>query len=54
MTAQGIDTARQLTEVHGLGCDRGQGCYFAYPQPGAIVQALVHHRFRWREQHSAA
>ena len=54
VTAQGIDTARQLTEVHGLGCDRGQGCYFAYPQPGAIVQALVHHRFRWREQHSAA
>ena len=54
VTAQGIDTPRQLAEVRSLGCDRGQGFYFAYPQPGEIVQALVHHRFRWREQHSAA
>jgi EAL domain-containing protein (putative c-di-GMP-specific phosphodiesterase class I) len=54
VTAQGIDTPRQLAEVRTLGCDRGQGFYFAYPQPGEIVQALVHHRFRWREQHSAA
>jgi EAL domain-containing protein (putative c-di-GMP-specific phosphodiesterase class I) len=54
VTAQGIDTAHQLSQVRSLGCDRGQGFYFAYPQPGEIVQALVHHRFRWREQHSAA
>ena len=54
VTAQGIDTARQLSEVRSLGCDRGQGFYFAYPQPGEIVQALVHHRLRWRERHPAA
>ena len=54
MTAQGIDTSRQLSEVRSLGCDRGQGFYFAYPQPGEIVQALVHHRLRYRERHSAA
>jgi EAL domain-containing protein (putative c-di-GMP-specific phosphodiesterase class I) len=54
VTAQGIDTSRQLSEVRSLGCDRGQGFYFAYPQPGEIVQALVHHRLRYRERHSAA
>jgi EAL domain-containing protein (putative c-di-GMP-specific phosphodiesterase class I) len=54
VTAQGIDGSRQLSEVRSLGCDRGQGLYFAYPQPGEIVQALVHHRFRWSEHHSAA
>ncbi|MGH8978675.1 MAG: EAL domain-containing protein [Acidimicrobiia bacterium] len=54
VTAQGIDTARELSEVRSLGCDRGQGFYFAYPQPGEIVQALVHHRLRYRERHSAA
>jgi EAL domain-containing protein (putative c-di-GMP-specific phosphodiesterase class I) len=54
VTAQGIDTARQLSEVRSLGCDRGQGFYFAHPQPGEIVQALVHHRLRYRERHSAA
>jgi EAL domain-containing protein (putative c-di-GMP-specific phosphodiesterase class I) len=54
VTAQGIDTPRQLSEVRSLGCDRGQGLYFAHPQPGEIVQALVHHPFRWRETHSAA
>ena len=54
VTAQGIDTARQLSEVRSLGCDRGQGFYFAYPQPGEVVQALVHHRLRYRERHPAA
>jgi EAL domain-containing protein (putative c-di-GMP-specific phosphodiesterase class I) len=54
VTAQGIDGSRQLSEVRSLGCDRGQGLYFAYPQPGEIVQALVHHRFRWSERHFAA
>jgi EAL domain-containing protein (putative c-di-GMP-specific phosphodiesterase class I) len=54
VVAQGIDTPRQLSEVRSLGCDRGQGSYFAWPQPGEIVQALVHRRLRWRESHSAA
>jgi EAL domain-containing protein (putative c-di-GMP-specific phosphodiesterase class I) len=54
VTAQGIDEPRQLSEVRSLGCDRGQGRYFASPQPGEIVQALVHHSFRWAEHHTAA
>jgi EAL domain-containing protein (putative c-di-GMP-specific phosphodiesterase class I) len=52
--AQGIDTSRQLSEVRSLGCDGAQGFYFAYPQPGEVVQALVHHRLRYRERYSAA
>jgi EAL domain-containing protein (putative c-di-GMP-specific phosphodiesterase class I) len=52
--AQGIDTPLQLSEVRSLGCDAGQGSYFARPQPGEVVQALVHHRLRWRERHPAA
>jgi EAL domain-containing protein (putative c-di-GMP-specific phosphodiesterase class I) len=54
VTAQGIDEPRQLSEVRSLGCDRGQGRYFASPQPGEVVQALVHHSFRWAEHHTAA
>jgi EAL domain-containing protein (putative c-di-GMP-specific phosphodiesterase class I) len=52
--AQGIDTPRQLSEARSLGCDGGQGLYFAHPQPGEVVQALVHHRLRYRERHSFA
>jgi len=54
VTAQGVDSGSEFADVRAIGCDRGQGRYFALPQPGAVVQALVHHRFRWREQHSAA
>ena len=31
VTAEGIDTARQLSEVRSLGCDRGQGCLLRVP-----------------------
>jgi len=47
VTAEGIETSRQLQALRELGCDLGQGYYFARPQPGEIVRALVHHRFRW-------
>jgi diguanylate cyclase (GGDEF)-like protein len=55
VTAEGIETSRQLQALRELGCDLGQGYYFARPQPGEIVRALVHHRFRWslREPKSA-
>lgn len=54
VTAEGIETPRQLSEVRSLGCDDGQGFYFARPQPAEVVRALVHHPFRWRERHPAA
>lgn len=48
VTAEGIETPVQLSELQALGCDLGQGFYFARPQPGEVVRALVHHRLRWR------
>ena len=47
VTAEGIETDEQLRELSALGCDHGQGFYFARPQPGEVVSALVRHRLRW-------
>jgi diguanylate cyclase (GGDEF)-like protein len=47
VTAEGIESAAQLNELRSLGCDQGQGYYFARPQPAEVVRALVHQRFRW-------
>jgi EAL domain-containing protein (putative c-di-GMP-specific phosphodiesterase class I) len=41
VTAEGIETPRQLSELRALGCDLGQGFYFARPQPGEIAAALA-------------
>lgn len=54
VTAEGIETPVQLSELRALGCDLGQGYYFARPQPGDIVRALVHHPFQWRHADSPA
>jgi EAL domain-containing protein (putative c-di-GMP-specific phosphodiesterase class I) len=53
VTAEGIEDDMQLHMLRTLGCDLGQGYYFARPQPGLVVRALVHHRFRWIERVSA-
>jgi diguanylate cyclase (GGDEF)-like protein len=53
VTAEGVETPDQLAQLRALGCDLGQGFYFAHPQPGAIVRALVHHRFHWRQRDAA-
>jgi len=39
VTAEGIETDMQLYTLRNLGCDLGQGYYFARPQPGQIVRA---------------
>jgi diguanylate cyclase (GGDEF)-like protein len=31
VTAEGVETAEQLTELRAVGCDQGQGYYFARP-----------------------
>jgi diguanylate cyclase (GGDEF)-like protein len=54
VTAEGVETTGQLEELRALGCDLGQGFYFAFPQPGPIVQALVRHRFQWRHRESVS
>ena len=53
VTAEGIETLEQLEALESLGCDVGQGFYFARPQPGEVVTALVRHRLRW-QKHAAA
>ena len=54
VTTEGVETTGQLEELRALGCDLGQGFYFAYPQPGPIVQALVRHRFQWRQRETVS
>ena len=53
VTAVGVENDMQLHTMRTLGCDRAQGFYFARPQPGEVVRALVHRRFRWSERVSA-
>jgi diguanylate cyclase (GGDEF)-like protein len=47
VTAEGIENSTQLNELRALGCDLGQGYYFARPQAAEVVRALVLHRIRW-------
>jgi EAL domain-containing protein (putative c-di-GMP-specific phosphodiesterase class I) len=41
VTAEGIENEEQLEQLHSLGCDRGQGYYFAKPIPGDRIPALL-------------
>jgi diguanylate cyclase (GGDEF)-like protein len=44
VTGEGIETAEQLEQLRALGCDHGQGYYFAKPlQPGSIQHFLSAH-----------
>jgi len=40
VTAEGIETLKQLRELQSLACDEGQGYYFAKPQP-SVAAALI-------------
>jgi EAL domain-containing protein (putative c-di-GMP-specific phosphodiesterase class I) len=43
LTAEGIETSHQWQELVGLGCDQGQGYFFARPlQARAFVEVLQH------------
>ncbi len=48
VTAEGVETLEQLDLLEALGCDVGQGFYFAKPQSGEVVTALVRHPIHWR------
>ena len=40
-TAEGIEREEQLRELQALHCDRGQGYYFARPQPPSAISDLL-------------
>jgi diguanylate cyclase (GGDEF)-like protein/PAS domain S-box-containing protein len=41
VTAEGIESLAQLRRLHALGCDRGQGYYFAKPLPAGAISTLL-------------
>jgi diguanylate cyclase (GGDEF)-like protein/PAS domain S-box-containing protein len=40
VTGEGIETAEQLLQLQALGCERGQGYYFAKPLPSDALSSL--------------
>lgn len=45
--AEGVETADQLTILRALGCEYGQGYFFAKPLPCADVSSLLASSRRW-------
>lgn len=45
--AEGVETADQLTILHALGCEYGQGYFFAKPLSCADVSSLLASGRRW-------
>ncbi len=41
VTAEGVETADQLEQLRSLGCERGQGFFFARPVPAAALDGLL-------------
>ena len=41
VVAEGVETAQQADRLRSLGCDLGQGYFFARPQPSASITALL-------------
>jgi EAL domain-containing protein (putative c-di-GMP-specific phosphodiesterase class I) len=41
VTAESVETAAQCAHLHGLGCDTGQGWFFARAVPAAAVPGLL-------------
>ena len=41
LVAEGVETADQAATLWGLGCDLGQGFWFAHPQPPDAVRRLL-------------
>jgi len=41
VTAEGVETAEQLSQLRVLGCDRGQGYYFSEPLTADALDLLI-------------
>ncbi len=46
VTGEGIETAEQLAQLRALGCDSGQGYYFAKPLPSDAASTLFYEASR--------
>ena len=51
VVAEGVETLGQLERLHDLGCDLGQGYYFARPLPAVDATAIVAGRETWHTGH---
>ena len=47
VTAEGVETADQLSELRALGCENAQGFYFAAALPPEQADALMSTQHRW-------
>ncbi len=54
VTAEGIESADQLEQLRSLGCDHGQGYYFAKPMPSDRVPALLLTTAPWAGQRASS
>jgi diguanylate cyclase (GGDEF)-like protein len=52
VTAEGIETAEQLEQLRALGCDHGQGYFFAKPLASDRVPALLLATSPWGARHA--
>jgi len=45
--AEGVETRRQLERLRGMGCDNGQGFFFAKSMDGASAERLIQSNPQW-------
>ncbi|MDT5038376.1 MAG: hypothetical protein QOE03_3561, partial [Micromonosporaceae bacterium] len=41
VTAEGVETAVQADRLRAVGCDSGQGFYYAYPGPPELITEMI-------------
>jgi EAL domain-containing protein (putative c-di-GMP-specific phosphodiesterase class I) len=47
VTAEGVETGKQLARLRALKCEYGQGYFFSQPLPSEAAEALLAANFQW-------